>query len=538
MNDVTILSSGPRDFAMRYRSGLSAFCVVAILLLTSSMGFSAEQGDQQRSQVQEATEFLKQQSLATDDQSLVDFLRRQLPDADRQGAITKLIKQLNSDRFVEREAATAKLAKYGRDAKGPLTEAAKSEQREVANRAQQILQKIDSKSNVTQRQATLLAVIQVLGARKVPEAAPALLAIIGNVEDAISRDAAHEALWMSVDKSHAKLLRSALKDDSVTKQAAAIVGLEVAVGADAAGSIEAFLKSDVERLRLAAARALINHKPREVAQVLVELVASKDDEVSIMAEALLREQTSSRVEPQEKVTIAEAWQHWAKENLETAKLKKLGLERLSLTDRRNALVESFTRNAADVTKGYGRLSHEATIPSKARVVDGVLRLEEGRFEGGTGESDQRLAITSQKLIGRKEWPNRLEIQAKLGGEEAGSGGYHVGISVGKVKFIYHPLHSGGGFRVEGVDSHLYITSNEDMGFTPAAGALQEMKIKVRRTDTGATFKIEVAQDGETFTKSIDVTREQLGDFNRIGLERSGRNGGAALFDSVSIKLGR
>jgi len=86
-----------------------------------------------------------------------------------------------------------------------------------------------------------------------------------------------------------------------------------------------------------------------------------------------------------------------------------------------------------------------------------------------------------------------------------------------------------------VVSHEYITTNEDLGFTPAEGALQEMKIEVCRTEAGATFKIEVTQQDERFTRSIDVTREQLGAFNRIGLERSG---GAALFDSLSVKLGR
>jgi hypothetical protein len=77
-----------------------------------------------------------------------------------------------------------------------------------------------------------------------------------------------------------------------------------------------------------------------------------------------------------------------------------------------------------------------------------------------------------------------------------------------------------------------------MGFTPAAGASQDVTIMVHRTARGATLDIAIAQGKNSFQKTVEVTTEQLGTLNRIGLERSGRSGGAALFDSFSVKLGR
>jgi len=131
---------------------------------------------------------------------------------------------------------------------------------------------------------------------------------------------------------------------------------------------------------------------------------------------------------QNETSVTEAWRGWGVENLKTARLRKLGPERLDLSHGRRGLVELFTRDAADVTAGYGRFSHAATSECKASVVDGMLRLEEGAVE-----SDQRLEITSQKLIGRNEWPPRLEVRAKMEGEQSGSGAWHVGLSVGNVR---------------------------------------------------------------------------------------------------------
>ena len=79
-----------------------------------------------------------------------------------------------------------------------------------------------------------------------------------------------------------------------------------------------------------------------------------------------------------------------------------------------------------------------------------------------------------------------------------------------------------------------------MGFTPATDAIHEMLIKVIKNDDGAEFDISVhdANSKSEFNRKFTVSNMQLGKFNRIGLERSGRRGAEAMFDSVSIQLAR
>jgi hypothetical protein len=203
-------------------------------------------------------------------------------------------------------------------------------------------------------------------------------------------------------------------------------------------------------------------------------------------------------------------------------------------DAPRVFVEKFTKPTKDATTGYGRFTYEATDPKwKAEVSEDRLRLV-----GDHEEGDQRLFITAQKVVGKPKWPDALEVTARLGGTGAASGAWHVGLSVGTVKVLFHPGFAGGAFRAETVDTHKEFFSNENLGFTPAAGIMHELTIKVSRGEKVCRFNVTFVnggKDGGTFTKSFDVPNEQLGDFDRIGLERSGRTGGDALFESVSIK---
>ena len=78
-----------------------------------------------------------------------------------------------------------------------------------------------------------------------------------------------------------------------------------------------------------------------------------------------------------------------------------------------------------------------------------------------------------------------------------------------------------------------------MGFTPATGVMHEIVIKVARTGAGADFEVNVVdgKGGKIHRKEFKASAEQHGAFDRIGLERSGRTGADALFDSVAIRLG-
>jgi hypothetical protein len=198
-------------------------------------------------------------------------------------------------------------------------------------------------------------------------------------------------------------------------------------------------------------------------------------------------------------------------------------------------VEKFTV-AKDITTGYGLFTYETTTAgSRARVSGGRLHLL-----GPTEESDQRLVVTAQKALGQRKWPDSLEVVARLGGTGAGSGLWHVGLSVGSVKVLFHPDFPNGAFRAEAVDTHNRFFENEDMGFTPAAGVMHQLNLAVRRTGRVQRFEVELV-DGHgraTYRKTFEVRSDQVGDFDRIGLERSGQPGGEALFESISVRSGK
>jgi hypothetical protein len=72
-------------------------------------------------------------------------------------------------------------------------------------------------------------------------------------------------------------------------------------------------------------------------------------------------------------------------------------------------------------------------------------------------------------------------------------------------------------------------------FAPRGGTLHDMTIDVHRQEDGAVrLQVRVAGGANTFTVNYTVEAADIGPVRRIGLERSGRSGGAALFGSFDI----
>ena len=82
-------------------------------------------------------------------------------DENQQMEIGKVIEQLKSGRFNERETASRQLAEFGRAAIGPLTEAAMGKQREVTMRAIDILKKHLASTDAETRKAAKAALEQI-----------------------------------------------------------------------------------------------------------------------------------------------------------------------------------------------------------------------------------------------------------------------------------------------------------------------------------------------------------------------------------------
>lgn len=480
----------------------------------------------------EQLELLRKNGIATETDAILTYLGRFLPDPQRETEIVRLVEQLADRDFAKREAATKALPAFGDAARELVSEAAQSSKLEIRRRAIKILEQLDVESQ--RRQLLLPAALQVLQSRRASKAVPFLLAVLTVRVDPYARGEAAEALWASVTASHVELLMGALNHEHVELRAAAIVALEVAGGEDVVERIAPLLASDKAVIRLAAARALIDREPKRVVEILVKLAGDEDADVAWQADALLQMKTGYEVEFNGGQSLGDAWRKWFAEHISTARLETpLGVRRLDLSAGRGVLEERFARDAKSLDEGYGRFLYEADNGGTAKVADGRLHIE-----GNNPEGDQRFYITSQRMIGRDRWPDQLEVRAKVAGEEGNNFGWHLGVSVGRVKTLFHPGQSRGYFRAETTDEHRYLFQNENMSFEPAVNVTHEMIIRVKRTAAGAEFDVTVidGKGGEPYQKQFEVTHEQLGDFNRIGLERSGRTGGAAQFDSVSIRL--
>lgn len=203
---------------------------------------------------------------------------------------------------------------------------------------------------------------------------------------------------------------------------------------------------------------------------------------------------------------------------------------------RTLFAEFFSKDSPSLEGGYGRFGFEAGDQLTGSVSDGVLRLRGAARRDG----DQRLVLTARELTGDKEFPDAFRIEVKIGGEEGGEGTYHVGVSFGNVRALFHPGYKTGGFRFQRVHDRKYITRNTPMGFDPPAGQMLSMSLDVKRLADGAVeFRAGIASaDGtKVFENQKVVGATLVGNFGRIGLERSGRVGGDALFDDLVVDLG-
>ena len=198
------------------------------------------------------------------------------------------------------------------------------------------------------------------------------------------------------------------------------------------------------------------------------------------------------------------------------------------------LIETFSDDAAGIARTYRQMQYETNVGGAATVARGMLRLD-----GNHAEGDQRLFATAQSLLGVPAFPRQFQIKVALGGESLSPGLWHVGVSVGNVRLLFHPGLDGGQFRVEQVDTHQVIMANSQMPFTPKAGVLNEMTIDVEQRDNGSVrfdaVLTDGAKTGRQFRSSVTATAKVVGTLGRIGLERSGQAGGAALFGPLTIR---
>jgi hypothetical protein len=451
------------------------------------------------------------------------------PTAENRARATRLVSELGSGSYPTREAASQQLGVLGASAETALREAVQaSDELEVVVRARRLLADCSGEE-------LLVVTLRWLRQSPTPQATPLLLGILPAMPDAF-HEAACEALWACASPGDATQLRKAVGDASTAVRRAAIPAFELAAGEAAVGELKPFLRDKDEAVRLAAARALIDRSPQPSIAALLGLLESADAGVRCQAAWLLQQVSDvpgAGPQPADFTTAAAQWKAWAG-SAAAQHPRTLGLKRLQFAGYGTILLETFAADMAEIGRTYHHMHYQTDVGGKASVAGGMLRLD-----GNHAEGDQRLYATAETLLGAKAFPRRFRIKAKLGGEAQDAGAWHVGVSVGNIRLLFHPGFSGGQFRAERVDNHDVVKEAVQMPFTPAAGILHEMIIDVAVRDNGSVrFDVLLADGagvGRRFQSSATVRLQDIGPVERIGLERSGRMGGAGLFGPFSIQ---
>ncbi|MHB9071277.1 MAG: FG-GAP repeat domain-containing protein [Sedimentisphaerales bacterium] len=131
----------------------------------------------------------------------------------------------------------------------------------------------------------------------------------------------------------------------------------------------------------------------------------------------------------------------------------------------------------------------------------------------------------------------IKISAEVGSQadSTPAGQYCVGIVFGNVCAVFHPDYSGGAFRFQKLDGTA-LSSNFDMGFTPAKGILHPMKLIIEKDGSQWNIKatVENGAGSESFTNLITLSSSDINGLTKVGFIRTGDGGGNGVFDSLAV----
>ena len=198
--------------------------------------------------------------------------------------------------------------------------------------------------------------------------------------------------------------------------------------------------------------------------------------------------------------------------------------------------EWFGEGDEDLNEDYRQFRFENSSKRSGKVKGTRLI-----FAGKAGQDgDQRLILESKTWPGEIEFGARFRVSVILGGEDVSPGAWHMGITIGRIRTLFHPGMQGGSFRFERIDNHRHLSGTKGVGFEPLGDSRQRMSIDVTKMPDGHV-RLDVLLEklgggGRTFQSSITVDAEEIGDLSEVSLDRSGRSGGKAYFRDFMINL--
>jgi HEAT repeat protein len=265
--------------------------------------------------------FLKANGIGPDPAGLLAYLRSMRPGDEQKREILRLIEQLGSRRFQTRSEAARRLTSLAVVAIPELQEATRSADLEVRRRATEILARVEKVSR-----PLLIAAVRLVGKRKTPGAAPVLLELLASFPEGYTQRLLREALWQASGAEDGKVLRGAIDSGKPEIRAVALVACERALGRRVLPVARKHLTDREEMVRLAAARVVALHEPRECLGALAGLLNAESLPVRADSVTLLRAITGQRFdyaahdEPASRAGAVVRWKEWIEKNGKTAKL--------------------------------------------------------------------------------------------------------------------------------------------------------------------------------------------------------------------------
>lgn len=467
-------------------------------------------------------------------EAAIQYLSRLTPTPKLEATIASLIKQLGDRRYIKRKEAAGALRTIGFPARVALTNALKQRNLEVARHAQRLLESMADLQDPRHSPATYV-VLSYLRAHPSAKAVPVLLSFLATVETPFGHASASEALWHCVKPVNNEAIQNALKHPNSEVRRAAIVAYERLVDPKTAlKDLGPFLTDKEDLIRLAAARALMSYQPRETLETLYQLHKSANGLARLQAKSLL--DRSFKDSGLDKLQ-GDVWDKQVKQLIAKKPFPKLDWKaRLDSTSSLR-FVETFS-TATDKIQGQYRSFHFEMHRTRgnAAIRDGMLRLDNFVNDG-----DVRLSLKAKDLFGMAKLPDRFTINGKMGGDSRNIGIWHVGISMGNIRVLFHPGYEGGAFRAQLRDDHARpLFHNMAMSWTPPTDTLHDIRISVLRKPTKTHFDVTIVNptNQSKWSKSFTATNMQTGAWDQIGLVRSGRAGGTGLFGPLVVEFGR
>lgn len=320
------------------RSRLCLLCFLLAWLAHRLDGASDPSGpDEALARTDEA--LLKEHKVGLDDASLLAFFRqRVLTEADK-AEIERLIRQLGSEKFAEREEASRKLIWRGPPVLPLLRPALKNPDVEIARRAGQCISDVEEGPGST----LPMAAVRVLARRRPAGAVEGLLRYAPFTDDPDIYDEVLTALVTVAGEEgkQAPLLAAALKDEQALRRAAAGYVLGRQRERKVRAVVQPLLADPDARVRLRTAQGLLAGRDKSAVPTLIALLIDGPADLAWQAEDLLLRLAGEQAPPppdkagnaEAQARWREAWQRWWKEQEPTIDLARLedGPRQLGLT---------------------------------------------------------------------------------------------------------------------------------------------------------------------------------------------------------------